>query len=211
MSIIDKSKILKNPARREPEQVKAYVPQYQLRGIAPAEYISPPLPKNASVSKGSMENPRLPHQVVRQPYAEIAPPLLGKVPNVGNNMEHSWSSLDGEIIDDITSEMELVDPEQVMIDNNDYVSAEALGLPEKKQEEPLDFSSFVSCMQSVQDNEYVLFVGGACLSCGSSEDIEKDVQSLIFGEHEMCEGKSVPAEEILVIKKVPIKIGVFLE
>jgi hypothetical protein len=126
-------------------------------------------------------------------------------------MEHSWSSLDGEIIDDITSEVELVDPNQVMIDNNDYVSAEALGLPEEKQEDLIDFSTFISCMQSVQDNEYVLFVGSACLSCGSAEDIEKDVQSLIFGEHESCQGKSVPAEEILVIKRAPIKIGVFLE
>lgn len=213
----EKDKVLRNPARSEPEKIVHYTPQYKSLGIAPKEHHSAPVPKNAPLFKGSLENPRLPRPISPQPYAEtdLVIPHKG-LPNVGNNMDISWASVDG-VIDDISSE-ELIDPEQSMIDNNEYVSAAALGLPKEEisadamneYHEPPNFSVFVECMQSVEDNEYVLFVKGECLSCGSLESIEKDAQSLIFGEHELFKNKPILVEHILIIKKVPMKIGVFL-
>lgn len=216
----EKDKVLRNPARSEPEKIVHYTPQYKSMGIAPKEHHSAPISKNAPPFKGSLENPRLPRPISPQPYAEtdLIASHKGLIPNVGNSMDISWASVDGKVIDDISSEELLIDPEQSMIDNNEYVSAASLGLP--KEENSVDivneyhkqpnFSIFVECMQSVEDNEYVLFVKGECLSCGSLESIERDAQSLIFGEHELFKNKPVLVEHILIIKKVPMKIGVFL-
>lgn len=225
----EKDKVLRNDARSEPERIVHYTPQYKSMGITPKEHHSAAVPKDTALFKGGLENPRLPRPISPQPYAEtdlttsykgLIPNVgnKGLIPNVGNNMDISWASVDGKVIDDISSEMELVDPDQAMIDNNEYVSVAALGLSKEdppniaadEYRSPPDFSIFVECMQSVEDNEYVLFVKGECLSCGSLESIERDAQSLIFGEHELFEGKPVLVEHILIIKKVPVKIGVFL-
>jgi len=214
----EKTKILKNPARNTSEPRKPYVSQYQILGVEPSEYKSAVMPKNVMIAKGAPENPRLPRSPIRQPYAEPVPSPIGRdkglIPNVGNNMEHSWSGVDDEIIDNL-EDMEIINPEHEMIDNNEFVSPATLGLSEEDVAvEPetgsFDFSAFVSMVQSeVEENECVLFVSGMWLSKGSPKDIEKQVQDLMFGEHEVFKGEPISIEDILVVKKVPIKVGVF--
>lgn len=199
--------VIKNPARNIPDKKQNYIPQYQVLGIEPTEYVSPPLPKNILISKGAPENPRLPRAAVRQPYAEIAPSPLGKdpLPNIGNNVEHTWSSVDGEIIDDI-SELDGLDPEAAMIDNNDFVS----GYIESSRESVSDFSQLMDGMRNIEDHECVVFVKGIWAYSGPQNVIEEAVQAMIFGDDEICEGKPIPVEDILVLHKLPIKVGVFL-
>src|ERR1035441_7845992 len=118
-----KVKVYKNPERNRPADFKPYVPQYQFRGLEPEEYHSPLSPgyasKFAKPQPLPKDNPRAPKLAVRrQPYAEPTPSPIGRgrglLPNVGNNLEQTWSGVDGEIIDDLT---EPLDPEQEMIDN----------------------------------------------------------------------------------------------
>jgi len=203
-----KSNLIKNPARNLPDKVEAYVPQYRLLGIEPTEYSSSPSPTAIVIAKGSSENPRLPRSPVRQPYAEAisVKDLPTDLPNIGNNVEHVWSTLDGEVIDDISEEL---DPEAELIDNNEFVSP----ILEEAQEQTVmdgEFPQFADMMQAVDDGEYLLLVRGVAISKGSIIEIETMVQDLLFGTHEICDGKPFPAEEVLVIRKIPIKVGVFL-
>lgn len=243
----DKIKTYKNPHRNEAAEYKPYVPQYQVWGVEPGEYKSSIVPENTPVVQKPQEsNPRAPRPSLRQPYAAAIPSPVGRgrgpIPNVGNNVEHTWSGVDGEIIDDLSGN---VDPNHPMIDNNDYVSPAALGLPTTREELPaLDevkeptrtrftreevdqafdrgFHQEVNASLSSEEDlflivrdlaegSYLLIVGGVPLCSGPKEDIEDQAKALVFGEHEMCDGNPIPDDDIVIIKRVPIKIGLFLE
>lgn len=207
-----KPKLIKNPARRIPDKAQHYVPQYQIFGIEPQEHVSSPLPSTVLVAKGSKENPRLPRPTIRQPYAEPTPAPLGKdpLPNIGNNAEHTWSSLDGEVIDDLSDES-MLDPETPMIDNNDFVSFNDPELSPAIETSEGNFVGLTEAMRSIQDNECIVFVKGEWFDAGWGNDMESVVQDLVFGEHPVYQGQAIPIEDILVVRKVPIKVGVFLE
>lgn len=65
-------------------------------------------------------------------------------------------------------------------------------------------------MQAVDDGEYLLLVKGVAINKGSIIEIEPIVQGLLFGTHEICEGEPFTVEDVLVIRKIPIKVGIFL-
>lgn len=201
-----KENFVKNPARNVPDKVGQYVPQYRLMGIEPTEHMSAPTPNAIVISKGSTENPRLPRSAVRQPYAETTSTGKDLLPNIGNNVEHVWSSVDGEIIDDISEEL---DPTAELIDNNEFV-APILENPQEQNETEGEFPQFANMMQAVDDGEYLLLVKGVAINKGSIIEIEPIVQGLLFGTHEICEGEPFTVEDVLVIRKIPIKVGIFL-
>lgn len=254
-----KIKLYKNPDRRRPENLKPYVPAYQLMGVEPEEYTSPtspayigkvnrpaPLPKN---------NPRAPKTPVAQPYAEPIPSPVGRgrglLPNVGNSMEQTWSSVDGDIVDDLN-----LDPNQELIDNNDYVTPEALGLPPDGEDmvvegyqagdgedEPqaaspgyvqnplppegvakkknfltadelqnaLKEEYLTSVLKSLAEDDYLLIVGENAVCSGPLEDIQDQARGLVFGEHPLCGGNPMPLDDIIILKRVKVKVGLFLE
>jgi len=241
MSTDKKVKIYKNPARNRPEVHKQYVPQYQLLGIEPEEYKRPLSPGcQPVVAMPSTNNPRTPKAVIRQPYAESVPSIIGRglglLPNVGNNMEQTWSGVDSElVIDDIS-----VDLNQHMYDNNELVSAVALGLPEEaplnldevantsrkqftKQEELKSFLTkneledvisneyLLTVLKQLEEEDYLLLVSGQAICSGPKEYIQEQTRLLIFGEHELYDNNPVSVDDIVVIKKAKIKVGVFLE
>jgi hypothetical protein len=237
----NKVKLYRNPERNKPTNIHTYVPEYQQRGLEPEEYVSPTSPgyqmgvvKNAPLP---LDNPRAPRPVIRQTYAEPVPSPVGRgrgfLPNVGNNLEQTWSSVDGQIIDDLSG----IDPEAEMIDNNDYVSTEALGLPPdgeeldvpEEQERPEVMSksekTFLTeddlqnsikdeylslVLQKLEEEEYLLIVSGECICSGPLEEIQEEARAMAFGEHSLCDGTPIPIDDIVVLKRVPIKVGLFL-
>lgn len=215
-----KIKLYKNSGRTNSVDIpKPYVPQYQLLGVEPEEYKSPVLPTGTVVSKANVENPRIKRSVIRQPYAETTQSLIGvgksTLPNVGNNMDQTWSSVDGEMIDDL----EVVNDQ--VIDNNDYVSDAALRTPFKHKEQPQkneaapttpsNKGDLLSVVQELEEKSYLLIVNGVSLCSGPLSEIEDQARALVFGEHELCDGNPVPLDDILIIKRVSIKMGLFLE
>lgn len=223
-----KIKVYKNPNRGKPETYQSYVPQYQIEGKEPIEiggsingFVKPnPLP---------LDNPRAARSPIRQPYAEAVSSPVGRgrgpVPNVGNNMEHTWSTVNDEIVDDMQ-----LDPNHPMVDNNDYVSAKALGLPEDVMPQPKRDASFLSqhelshimkqeqsqddlftVVQDLEEGSYLLIVSGVPVCSGPAEEIQDQARALVFGEHELCDGNPIPAEDIVVLKRAQIKVGLFLE
>lgn len=254
-----KVKVYKNPDRNRTVAYKPYVPQYQQMGVEPEEYRSPLAPgyNIPKPAPGSTDNPRAPRAHVRrqQPYAEAVPSPIGRgkgpIPNVGNNMEQTWSSVDGDIIDDISH----VNPDQPMVDNNEYVSAAAFGLPddsvleipdeeadESEEELPeLDEAanpprkqftsdseekSFLTenelqnalkeeytttVLKQLEEDEFLILVNGAAICSGPADYIQEQTRAMVFGEHELYHGNPVPVDDIIVLKRVKVKVGVFLE
>lgn len=214
-------KLYRNSGRDKPMAHKKYVPQYQLMGIEPEEVRSAVVPDGllAKVTPQlPLTNPRARRAPVRQPYARVIPSPIGRgkdpVPNVGNNMEHTWSSIDGEIIDDLSPEM---DESHTMIDNNDFVdgSTEETFVEDNNEvgfmtTADAENSNLPETLPTVGDDEYILLVDSTVISVGSQEKVEEEVKFFVFGEHDLCAGVPVSVEKITVLKKVKIKVGVFL-
>jgi len=231
MSTNGKIKVYKNPARNSSEPRQQYVPEYQMRGIDPEQYKSPVPPgSQIMVQSTNKVDPRSVRPVMRQPYAEAVPSPIGRgrgpLPNVGNNLEQTWSSVDSEIIDDISN----VDLDRPMIDNNEFVSEEALGFPEDSVDEDYmqpktEAKSFLTendlqdvlkdeylttVIKQLEEDEYLLLVEGATVCSGPLDYIQSETTKLVFGEHELYHKNPVSVDDILVIKRIKIKVGVFL-
>lgn len=244
---MSKIKLYKNSERNNAEAHKTYVPQYQALNIKPEEIQNHSVPEfGVKKITPSSDNPRSSRTMIRQPYANIQPSPIGRgkgpVPNVGNNMEHSWSSVDGEIIDDVFNE--IIEPDHEMIDNNEYVSSTALGLSEDSEMEfnldvhedmledsrdtveemspklfltESDLKSAIKnqddthdALLSLKDEEYILFLDGIVLCSGSLNEVQEEVMKLAYGSHEGFD-RPLSIDDMIVLKKVKIKVGIFLE
>lgn len=229
-----KVKYYKNPARNTVDNTsdrQPYVPQYQLMGVTPEAKDSKPFPDNVLIVRAGSsddDNPRTRRPSIRQPYAEpieTNPQLKnGQLPNVGNNMEQSWSYIDGEIVDDISGEViGKLDPKEPLIDNNDIVTIPGETQEATPQDEPLIQKSFMTeedlkevindanNLSKLSDDSYILIVSGTIVSIGTMESIQAEVSSLVFGENPLCDNNPIPIEDIVILKKVKIKVGLFLE
>ena len=223
-----KTKVYKNPERDTPENVKKYVPQYKQKNIEP-EQVEGATANNILIAKVEpdlpLTNPRSRRSPVRQPYADTVSNVprmdSGYIPNVGNNMEHTWSSIDGEITDDISQLM--IDENQPMIDNNEVPSDEVMrkiGNDAKSFVAEKDLQKMIESqaqkkqsfngLQDLEEDQYLILIDNQSFAIGSFEFIQHEVKALVFGEHDFCQGNPVPIENIMVIKRVSIKIGVFL-
>lgn len=239
-------KIYKNPARKNTSaDYKPYIPQYQIEGKDPKKHNSALVSGNSKVASGSTDNPRDKRVPFRQPYAvaSTSPVGRGPVPNVGNNMEHTWSSVDGEVIDDLSGE--IVSPDEPMIDNNDFVTNEDIGyqngitagdilpqfrpqkvqieegnsdeayeennMPVQRQQFDSDAGDLFSIVSDLADETFLLIVAGTPLCSGPKEEIEEQARALVFGDHEICDGNEVPIDDIIILKRAKVKVGLFLE
>lgn len=221
MSNNDKVKFYKNPARNNRENFKPYVPQYQIMGVEPIErpaFVGGEEALTVSNTPTDTNNTKNRVSGIRQPYAEaVESPIgagRGPLPNVGNNIEQTWSSVDGGVVDDLELDTE-------MIDNNDVVSDTALGI--KNSTDPYQYlsendlksvlaSSYLQeFLSKMEEGEYLLLLNNEVICSGPESYIEEQTTALVFGEHEAFMGVSIPIDDIMVVKKVPIKVGVFFK
>lgn len=234
-----KVKLYKNPDRKIPATYKPYVPAYEVHGLSPIE-ISPAsvpamqtqLTKHAPVV--SRNNPRIrPTQVFRKniPFADVptseSPVGKGPLPNTGNNVETNWVSVDGEDFDSVIIEEEnshlhkaALDPNHQMIDNNQDDASNYQDIPEQIPPPPENRPTYM-VDDPGEDNEaesldiglddYVLIVSGNILSIGNLDVVQEEVKALCFGEHELNKTNDITLDDIIVLKRVKLKVGVFLE
>lgn len=204
MSDSEKIKVYKNPARNRPEAHKNYVPQHQLLGVEPTAYKSPMLPSNTIAVQQNVDNARSPRPLIRQPYAEtITSPIgrgKGPLPNVGNNVEQTWSSVDGEIIDDISG-VDFDPP----IKSND-----APFLTQSVLEGAVKNGDLLESIKELEEDLYLLIVHDNHICAGPLQYIEEQTTLLVFGEHELYAGIPISTDDIIILKKVKLKVGVFL-
>ena len=220
-----KIKLYKNSERAKTEVYKPYVPQYQQMGLEPEEFKSPTLTAPVMVAASNVDNPRVRKVGLRQPYAEASQSPIGRgrgpIPNVGNNMEQTWSSIDGDIVDDLEQNVS----SGQYIDNNDYVTEAALGQSTnttKHQQaaparapQPISSNKSLddldSIVQDLSEGAYLLIVNSVAICSGPLEEIQEQARAIVFGEHELCDGVPIPADQLLILKRISIKMGLFLE
>jgi len=197
-----KVKFYKNNQRSESDiDVSKFSPQYQSLGIEPEEHKSPVLMGNIKISPGNKDNPRIKQNL----------PLEKKVivPNIGNNIENSWSSIDN-VVDDLDHNYSI---DQV-IDNNDYLPDYAFGNSDPGQHLIAAQDSDVNLLSAIEKSsfdDYILIVDGIPFCSGNQNQIEEQASLLIFGEHEYSDGNPISPESLIILKKYNIKIGLTIK
>jgi hypothetical protein len=167
-----------------------------------------------------MTNPRAVRPMMRQqPYAETSVPSIGRgkgiLPNVGNNMEHSWAGVDAELIDDLPAN---IDPSHPMIDNNIFVyptddpkNKEYMEVLENELlPETSSNDNLISAIEQLADDYYLLILHGQPICAGSQQEVQEQAKLMAFGDHADYDDP-VSIEEIIIVKRAKVKIGLFLE
>jgi hypothetical protein len=123
----------------------------------------------------------------KQPYAEA--PLT--IPNVGN-VQNTWIGFDGRTLDDEGNQTEIIN--RPMIDNNNI---------EEGADIPIG-------LEAMGKDDVVLIVKGEVISVDKLDFIEKEVEALIYEQHPLSKDNNITVDDIIVLKRIPIKVGVFL-
>jgi hypothetical protein len=222
----DSVKLYKNPLRSEEEVSQPYQPQYKQMGIVPEfRKIPPSVAYTVHVAKvEGDENPRTRIPGIRVDTEAARQIPAGGLPNVGNNKDYTWSGMDDEIFDDVSSIT--IDSNQSMIDNNDFVDVESLNQVAPPSSETIEDKKFLTEQDlkdaiskelkgidpsSIPEDEYVLLVDGMIVNIGPLDAVQEEANKLIFGDHDMFKDKSVSVDSLLVFRRVKIKVGLFLE
>lgn len=190
-------KFFKNKNRSIQKNHKPYVPFYKEHNISP-EVVEPQ--NSFVVSLGSRINPRenLHPPVRTTPYADVGTPTIkGQVPNNGNNVEQMWVSVKSNANELYTVDS-AISEEDIVIDDVDLHDSDFT--LQSEQNANFDFSNL---------DEYSVFVFNSLFATGSLEEVQKEVKSLLYGDDDNI--KNVTENDIVILKKVPIKIGVFID
>lgn len=193
-------KVYKNQNRNIKETYEAPVPQYQSLGVEPIEYKSSIVPPNTPVIKPNEAANRNRQPAVRQEVVQAYPVVLPDIKNTAP----TWSSLDGDIVDDVFENQE----NNQIIDNNDFYTDKAFGY--QSDGDQLSSNDLLSVVNELDTDSYLLLVRGEPICSGPLQEIEEQTKTLIFGDHELSGGEPMPEEDLIVLKKVKIKVGVFL-
>lgn len=198
-----KVKFYKNIERgKSNDTTKAYTPQYQILGIEPEQIKSATVPTGTLIAKNNSDNPRTKNIGLQQPLLKTEVATNKSIPTVGHNRDYTWSGVDHQLIDDLE-----IDNSTNIIDNNDYVSDQALGISSSIKEK----NNIVDTLHSLSVQSYILLVQDAVICQGNLEKVQDVAKKLVFGEHEICDGEPVSIDDIVVLKKISIKLGLFLE
>jgi hypothetical protein len=207
------NKIFPNPNRKRQVIHTPYQPEYRRWGVEPiqAPNSNPFNIKGKALVIDSNKNTSkwTPKAVARDnvPYASPPTNYVSNVPvpNVGNNVENIWSSIDNTVVDDIGLE-----ENTQMVDNNDFYPEYAMGgSVEAVMTEPTMPQSQDGI--NLQTNEYLIAIDGQIISTGSLEAVQDEIRQLVFGEHPLSIEAAVDVNDIIVLKRVNIKMGVFLD
>jgi hypothetical protein len=147
-----------------------------------------------------------PHQeednIIKNPYRnkeDIIPSSyipeykrLGKDPII-----QDFSSLDGEFLASPIIEANVV--ESHILDNNEHVSY-GFGVKPPKTNNT-----------SPNIGEFILMVSGKTISHGSHEYVLSEAKSILYREHPLFLNTKVQLNEIVILKRIGLKIGVFLD
>lgn len=96
---------------------------------------------------------------------------------------------------------------KIQIEDSSETPSEEFEYQQFRQNQSDDLQNICDSMP----NTYFILIDGAVVTSGVFDDIQQCVSELIFGTHELCKGEPVPADSISVIKKVDIRVGVFME
>jgi hypothetical protein len=122
-------------------------------------------------------------------------------------IDDEMSALDGIPLDDLGNAVSIMNGQ--IIDNNEFVSFPTLPRPTitPKSKEP----EHVAIPEQPKVGDYILMVMGKMIASGTLDIVQSRVKSIMYGDDIAFRGMNVNADDIVVLKRVGIKIGVFLD
>ncbi len=111
-------------------------------------------------------------------------------------------------IDDSETQFYTVDDDSEQY-NNVYPH-QLIGDAGEDSESESDHPSDYKVPENIIDvNEYLLMVFGKLVAFGSLEHVESVMQLMVYGEHEEFPNKSISTSDMVLLKRINIKVGVF--
>lgn len=185
--------VVKNPNRNRPRPVELRQPEYERLGISPTA-VNP-------------SNYARPETLLPIATANTRAPLVPE----------TVSAVDGEPFNhDGKHTVPARRKDSPVIDNNEFLS---IGFShEEKLDEAIengdliDFDLEVEDKPSVPDvGEYILMIDGKIIMSGDLDGVEEKVRGILYGEDIDFEYNIVSQEDMIVLKRVDIQVGVFIK
>lgn len=108
-------------------------------------------------------------------------------------------------IDPLTGDLPFLDGKSInpsyQIDENDFVNFQP---PSMQKTKPVN-------KKIPQIGEYVLMVMGRVLCSGSEEYVLSQARSVLYKEHPSFKDQNISSDDLIVFKRILLKIGVFLD
>lgn len=123
---------------------------------------------------------------------------------VDPEVDKAFMGVDDIIIDEDGNDLPYKDGH--IIDNNDYVN---IGFPQQASDTKNDKP--VEDVTSPKIGDYILMVFGKLISSGTQQEIQDKVRDIMYGDDKSFSGLEVNSEDIVVLKRMPIKIGIFID
>lgn len=93
----------------------------------------------------------------------------------------------------------IVSSDNAIIDNNDFVNLDAINPPKHSNKED----------NSVNIGNYILMIQGSVICTGDLNTVQPIISSILYNEHP--DFSNVNVEDIILLKRVNIKCGVFID
>lgn len=103
-----------------------------------------------------------------------------------------------------------------IIDNNDYVNLGYASMPLKQAKQPAPTPAPAAPKpaenaSSPNVGDYILMVFGKLVASGTIDKIESKVKSIMYGDDPEFTGLEISMDDIIVLKRVAIKVGIFID
>ncbi len=187
--------VVRSPNRHRPRPVEVRQPEYERLGISPTAVIPSNYARPETLLPIAIANNRAP----------LVPETV--------------SAVDGEPFNhDGAHTMTPKKKDGQIIDNNEYLS---FGFSPGKLDDAVENGDLIDFDLEVEDKpsaptvpdvgEYILMIDGNIILSGPLDVIEEKVKGILYGEDIDFEFKIVSQEDMIVLKRVEIQVGVFIK
>lgn len=64
---------------------------------------------------------------------------------------------------------------------------------------------------SEDNTKYILVAKDEIIFIGNKVEVEQEIKKIFYEEHDLCKSKNITIDDLVILKKIKIKVGVFLE
>ena len=180
---INKDNVIKNPERGKQKQQEPYEPIYRQLGIEP----KPLIDRDYAMINNPRSKPR---------------PIVDTEPMYAiNPMQETFSSFDGKSVKEDGSIID--DFDKQYIDNNEFVFPD----------DPFNVSVATEEVMTDSPNigDYILMVFGKIVCFGNASKIEDRIEAILYGDDKEFVDAGPTRDDIVVLKRVDVKVGVSIK